>query len=153
MSGWKMEQEEYYFKLYDPKKELAGYFQPDFGKVYPEEKEEEIIQQMLKRQDNIHGGLLYVPMLKLNIASDADYELDKIMENLEDSIERVKRWKECIGGLPSVTSTWARRSHTDPDMLAILMQVKFDGPVRLNKDELLDTLQPLIAKFREEGLL
>lgn len=148
-----MEQEEYYYKIYDPKKELVGYFQPDFGKVYPEEKEEEIIQQMLKRHDNIHGGLLYVPMLKLNLHSDADYELDHILANLEVSIERTRKWKECIRVMPSVLSARARKSHTDPDMLAVLMEVKFSGPVRLSEDDLRDALQPILDSFAEKQLL
>ena len=153
MAEWKLEQEEYYYKIYDTKRELVGYFQPDFGKIYPEEKEEEIIQQMLKNQDHVHGGLLYLPMMKLNIRDDADYELDQVRANLEVAIERAEMWKEHISEMSSITSAWARRSHTDPDMLAVLMNVKFSGPMRLNKDDLLIALQPTLDSFAEKELL
>jgi len=154
MAKWKIDEEEYYYKIYDSHDELAGYFQPDFGKIYPKEKEEEIIQEMLKRQDNVYGGFLYVPLLKLNLVSeDADYDLEQVMDSLETSLERTKRWKECIGEIPQVISTTARKSHSDPDMLSILLGIKFEGPVKLNKNDILNALQSILDHFHGKQLL
>lgn len=154
MAKWKIDEEEYYYKIYDSKDELVGYFQPDYGKIYPAEKEEAIIQEMLKRHDNVYGGFLYIPLLKLNLVSeDADYDLEQVMDNLETSLARTKRWKECIGEIPQVVSATARKSHTDPDMLTILLGIKFEGPVKLNKDDILNALQPIIDHFHGRELL
>ncbi|MGH9923440.1 MAG: hypothetical protein ACRD38_11880 [Nitrososphaerales archaeon] len=154
MAKWKIDEEEYYYKIYDSQDELAGYFQPDYGKIYPAEKEEEIIQEMLKRQDNIYGGFLYVPLLKLNLVSeDADYDLEQVMESLGTSLERTKRWKECIGEIRQVISVTARKSHSDPDMLTILLGIKFEGPVKLKSEDVLNALQPIIDHFHGKELL
>lgn len=154
MAKWKIDEEEYYYKIYDSKDELVGYFQPDYGKIYPAEKEEEIIQDMLKRQDNVYGGFLYVPLLKLNLLSeDADYDLEQVTDNLETSLARTRRWKDCVSEVPQVISATARKSHTDPDMLSILLGIKFEGPVKLNKDDILNALQQVIDHFHGKELL
>jgi hypothetical protein len=154
MAKWKIEEEEYYYKVYDSQNELAGYFQPDYGKIYPAEKEEEIIQEMLKRKDNIYGGFLYVPLLKLNLVNeDVDYDLEQVMDNLDSSLRRTRRWKECINEIPQVVSAQARKSHSDPDMLTILLGIKFAGPVKLSKDDILTVLQPILEHFRGKELL
>ena len=154
MAKWKIDEEEYYYKIYDLHGELAGYFQPDYGKIYPAEKEEAIIQEMLKKHDNIYGGFLYVPLLKLNlINADADYDLEQVMDNLDASLTRTRKWKECISEMPQVISVRARKSHSDPDMLTILLGIKFAGPVRLQEDDILNALQPIIDRFHKKELL
>lgn len=153
MAKWKIDQEEYYYKIYDSQSELAGYFQPDYGKVYPAEKEEEIIQEMLSRQENIYGGMLYVPMLKLNLVNEEGHDLVDIMQNLDAALTRARRWKECISEIPPIIFARVRKSHTDPDMLSVLLGVKFVGPVKLNKDYILNALQPILDHFHEKELL
>ena len=53
---WKLESDEDFFRIYDSNKMIAGYFDPDYGDVYPKEKEQEIIENMLKNHDKILGG-------------------------------------------------------------------------------------------------
>lgn len=154
MAKWKLDQEEYYYKVYDEKNQLAGYFQPDYGEIQPPEKQDKIIEEMLKRQDSVYGGTLYVPLLKLNLLGEQyDYDLDHVVANLGASIDRTERWRECIKEMPSIIFARARKAHTDPDMLSVLLGIKFDGPVRLNKDTLLDALQPLLDNFHSKELL
>jgi hypothetical protein len=154
MVKWNLDQEEYFYKVYDENGELAGYFQPDYGEIQPPEKEEEIIQEMLKRQDHIYGGMLYVPMLKLNlIAEEYDYDLDHVISALSASIARTEQWKERIKEMPSIIFARVRKSHSDPDMLSLLLGVRFNGPVRMKKEELLDALRPFLDSFHEKELL
>lgn len=153
MNRWKLEREEYHFKIYDEGNSLAAYFQPDYGEIYPKEKEEEIIEQMLKRQDEIHGGLIYLPMAKLNLPFDADYDLEYLLQNFSESLKRISRWKECLRELPGVTLVRATRSHSDPDMLALLLGTKFPKPVRLSSEDIHNALQPILDTFAQKGLL
>jgi hypothetical protein len=154
MAKWNLDEEEYHYKVYDAENSLAGYFQPDYGKIYPPEKEEEIIEQMLKRQDNVYGGILYVPLLKLNLVDEGpDYDLDYVMQSLDASMFRARKWKECIENMPSIIFARARRSHSDPDMLSVLLGVKFDGPVKLNRNDILIALQPILDRFHDSDLL
>jgi hypothetical protein len=154
MANWKLDQEEYYYKVYDEQNNLAGYFQPDYGEIQPPEKEEEIIQEMIKRQDHVYGGMLYVPLLKLNLLDEEhDYDLDHVVASLNASIDRTERWKECITGMAPIIFARVRKSHTDPDMLSVLLGIKFGGPVKLNKQTLLDALKPILDGFRQKELL
>ena len=151
---WSLDQEEYYYKVYDEENQLAGYFQPDFGEIRPSGKEEEIIQQMIKEQVHVYGGMLYVPLLKLNLlATDYDYDLDHVISNLDASIGRTEKWKECIARIPSIVFARARKSHTDHDMLSVLLGIKFAGPVKLNKGALLDAIKLILDKLHYEKLL
>ena len=61
---WKLERDEDYFRIFDSKNDIAGYFDPDYGELFPKEKEHEIIQQMHKNQDKISGGFFMAPMVK-----------------------------------------------------------------------------------------
>lgn len=154
MVKWKLDQEEYYYKVYDEQNQLAGYFQPDYGEIQPQEKQDEIIQEMIKRQDHVYGGMLYVPLLKLNLLDEQyDYDLDHVTTNLSASIGRTEKWKECISSMPSIIFARARKSHTDHDMLSVLLGVKFSAPVKLNKNMLLDALTPILDNFHAKELL
>ena len=64
---WKLELEEQYFRVYDAKKQIAGYFDPNYGDIYPRENEEEIIEKMLKEHEKVPGGFLMLPMVKFGI--------------------------------------------------------------------------------------
>ncbi|MFQ5941410.1 MAG: hypothetical protein ACE5KA_06920, partial [Nitrososphaerales archaeon] len=131
-----------------------GYFQPDYGEIQPPEKEYEFIDVMIKRQDPVYSGMLYLPLIKLNLL-DEEYEidLDHVVANLKASIERTERWKECLKSIPSIISTRVRKSNTDPDMLGVLLGIKFDASVKLNKQSLLDALAPILDNLHEEELV
>ncbi|MFN4337220.1 MAG: hypothetical protein ACK4FV_06545 [Candidatus Nitrosocaldus sp.] len=153
---WGIEQEEYYFKIYDEDKNVAAYFQPDYGQIEPREREYEIIERMLKNGDTITSGLLYMPMAKFNIRDDADYSIDEIISSIESTLVRIRQWRELIGTASSaygIEHAWVRRSHTDYDMLAVLLVIRFNRQVRLFKKDILDAVSKVLDMLVEKGLL
>ncbi|MEM0364959.1 MAG: hypothetical protein QW450_05070 [Candidatus Nitrosocaldus sp.] len=153
---WGIEQEEYYFKVYDEDKNVVAYFQPDYGQIEPKEREHEIIERMLKHGETITSGLLYMPMVKFNIRDDADYSMDDAISSIEDALARMKQWREVIGIKGSgyvIEHAWVRRAHTDYDMLAILLTVRFNREVRLFKKEIINALAELLDLLVEMELI
>ena len=45
---WKLESDEDFFRIYDSTKLVAGYFDPDYGDIFPKSNSEEVISSMLK---------------------------------------------------------------------------------------------------------
>ena len=76
---------------------IAGYFDPDYGNIHPKEKTEEIILQMLKNHDKIHGGFLMVPLVKFGLY---DTDLNVNIRKLKSEINRVQthldKWSDFI---------------------------------------------------------
>ena len=64
---WTLDLDNEYYRIYDSKKMIAGYFDPDYGDVYPKENSEDIISQMIKNHDKIRGGFLMVPLVKFRL--------------------------------------------------------------------------------------
>ncbi|MFB5637903.1 MAG: hypothetical protein ACE5RF_05790, partial [Nitrosarchaeum sp.] len=83
---WKLDLDDEYFRIFDSKKLIAGYFDPDYGDLYPKENSAEIILQMLKNHDKIPGGLLMIPLVKFGLF-DSDLDID--MDELENHVTRV----------------------------------------------------------------
>ncbi|HSG83442.1 MAG: hypothetical protein ACE5RS_04650 [Nitrosopumilus sp.] len=144
---WKLELDENYFRIYDSKKLIAGYFDPDYGDIFPKDNAEEIISDMIKNHDKITGGAIMVPLVKFRLF---DTDLDTSLTNVEEQVTRVnthlQKWKNFL----SETSHQAhsiRISHTDQDMLTITFPILFSKPTPLEKtlllEELLDTLELL----------
>ena len=144
---WKLELDENYFRIYDSKKLIAGYFDPDYGDIFPKDNAEEIISGMIKNHDKIAGGAIMVPLVKFRLF---DTDLDTSLTNVEDQVTRVsthlQKWKNFL----SETNHQAhsiRISHTDQDMLTITFPILFSKPTPLEKtlllEELLDTLELL----------
>jgi hypothetical protein len=144
---WKLELDENYFRIYDSKKLIAGYFDPDYGDIFPKDNAEEIISDMIKNHDKILGGAIMVPLVKFRLF---DTDLDTSLSNVEDQVTRVnthlQKWKNFL----SETNHQAhsiRISHTDQDMLTITFPIIFSKPTPLEKtlllEELLDTLELL----------
>lgn len=150
---WKLELEEQYFRVYDSKKQIAGYFDPNYGDIYPRENEEEIIQKMLKDHEKIPGGLLMLPMLKFGIF-DPEYQADisRLEDQLNAANKRIQMWKNFMA-LTGNNSHSIRLSHTDNDMLSITFPVKFSKPTPLDKKMLLEELTPILDQLQTQGLL
>ena len=150
---WKLEREEDYFRIFDSKKDIAGYFDPDYGELFPKEKEQEIIEQMHKNHDKIAGGFLMVPMVKFDIF-DKDHDID--IASLEKQIfsveKRVSLWKNFLLDTKNVLH-WIRVSHTDQDMLSITFPIKFEPAVSLEKNSVLKMLEPTLGLLQKQGLL
>ncbi|MDH3766595.1 MAG: hypothetical protein OER82_12420 [Nitrosopumilus sp.] len=83
---WKLESDEDFFRIYDPKKLVAGYFDPDYGDIFPKSNSEEIISSMLKNHDKILGGVIMVPLVKFGLF---DTDLDTTLTKVEEQVIRV----------------------------------------------------------------
>ncbi len=150
---WKLDLDEEYFRIYDSKKMIAGYFDPDYGDIFPKENSEEIISQMLKNSDKIHGGFIMVPMIKFGLF-DTDLETD--VETVETQVtfvlDRLKRWKEFLSK-KNLKIHYVRISHTDQDMLTITFPVKFSKPTPLDKKEMIVEIAPTLDLLQKLNLL
>lgn len=149
---WKLEREESYFKIYDENKHIAGYFDPEYGDIFPEHKINEIIEEMHKKHEKITGGYLMVPMIKFEVFNDQEIGLDYLQRRIDDVKERIAKWKGFI--LNRKTSDHKIQvSHTDADMLSITFPIRFDAPVSLEKKLLLAELEITLNSLRKNGLL
>ncbi len=150
---WKLELDEEFFRIYDSKKMIAGYFDPDYGDLYPKKNSEEIISQMLKNHDKISGGFIMVPMAKFGLF-DTDLETD--IHTIENQIaivqERLKRWEDFLLK-QKIKIHYVRISHTDQDMLTITFPVQFPKPIPLDKKELIGELTPTLDLLQKLNLL
>ena len=147
---WKLESDEDFFRIYDSKKLIAGYFDPNYGDISPKENYEEITLSMMKNHDLISGGVIMVPLVKFGLFdTDLDTSISKIEENVVRVNTHLQKWKEFLSEIkPPFHSV--RISHTDQDMLTITFAVKFSKPTPLDKislqDELSSTMD-LLQKF------
>ena len=150
--SWKLEREESYFKIYDENKNIAGYFDPEYGDIFPEHKVNEIIEEMHKKHEKIPGGYLMIPMIKFEVFNDQEIGLDYLQRRIDDVKERIIKWNDFI--LNQKTSDHKIQvSHTDADMLSITFPIRFDDPVPLEKKLLLAELEIILNSLHEKGLL
>lgn len=150
---WKLEREEEYFKIFDENKNIAGYFDPEYGEIRPEHKIYEIIEEMHKRHDKIPGGYLMVPMVKFRVF-DRDHEigLDTLQTKIDAVKERITRWQEFISNQKN-SQHKIGISHTDSDMLSITFPISFTSPIQLEKNQILAELELILNSLRAKSLL
>jgi hypothetical protein len=150
---WKIEREEEYFRIFDSKKDIVGYFDPDYGELFPKEKELEIIDKMHKNHDKIPGGFLMVPMVKFRIFdNDNEAKINEIQLKIDDVKQRISQWKNFLLETKNEFHS-IRVSHTDQDMLSITFPIRFDFPVSLEKKSVLENLQPTLDLLQKQDLL
>ena len=150
---WKLESDEGYFRIYDSKKLIAGYFDPDYGDIFSKDNSEEIISSMLKNHDKILGGMIMVPLVKFRLF---DTDLDTTITNVESQVNRVnvhlQKWKLFLS---KMNYDWhsVRISHTDQDMLTMAFQIKFLKPTSLENKALLEELSDTLENLQKSDLL
>lgn len=150
---WKIEREEYYFKIYDDKQNLTGYFAPEYGEIYPEEKSEEVIEQMHKNHDKIKGGYLMIPMMKFGIFSEnREMNIDYLERQLNEVKTRLSYWRDFISN-NGVQRYKIMVSHTDNDMLSITFELIFSTPIKLEKKDLQTEIGKTLDSLQGIGLL
>lgn len=150
---WKLERDGDYFKIFDEKKNIAGYFAPEYGDIFPEEKVTEVIEEMHKKHEKIHGGYLMVPMIKFGVFNlDKEMEITYLQTRIDEVQERIDMWQKFISELKN-SNHRIRVSHTDPDMLSITFSILFQEPIRLENSDLLDGLKTILDSLGEKGLL
>jgi len=150
---WKLDLEEEYFRIFDSNKLIAGYFDPDYGDLYPKENSEEIISQMLKNRDKITGGFIMVPMVKFGLFdSDLETNLDTVETQVNSVLDRLSRWRKFLSKT-NLKIHYVRISHTDQDMLTITFPFKFSKPTPLDKKEMIVEMAPTLDLLQKLNLL
>ncbi|QMU55452.1 MAG: hypothetical protein GKS07_01275 [Nitrosopumilus sp.] len=150
---WKLESDEDFFRIYDSKKLVAGYFDPDYGDIFPKSNSEEIIASMLKNHDKILGGAVMVPFVKFGLFdSDLDTTLTKVEEQVSQVNERLQKWKNFLSETNRQDHS-IRISHTDQDMLTITFHLNFSKPTPLDKTSLAEEIIPILNVLQKTNLL
>ncbi len=150
---WKLDLDESYFRIYDSKKLIAGYFDPDYGEIYPKENSEEIILSMLKNHDKILGGVIMVPLVKFGLFdTDLDTTLSEVEQNVNRVTEHLQKWKNFLSQTNRHVHS-IRISHTDQDMLTITFKIKFSKPTSLEKIKLMGEIFPTLDLLQKSGLV
>jgi len=150
---WKLEREGDYFRIFDEKKNIAGYFAPEYGNIYPEEKTSDVIEEMHQKHEKIPGGYLLLPMVKFGIFSlDNEIELDYLEARIDEARDRILWWHKFIASQKNQNHK-IRVSHTDQDMLSINFPISFNAKIPLEKDALLEVLRPTLDFLNNQGLL
>ena len=150
---WRLEREEGYFKIHDENKNIAGYFDPEYGEIFPEHKINEIIEQMHKNHEKIPGGYLMVPMIKFEMFdTDKEMNLDSLSTKMDAVKERITKWQKFISSKQNLAYK-INVSHTDQYMLSITFPISFPVPIALDKKLILDGLEAILDSLHEQGLL
>lgn len=150
---WKLDLDDEYFRIFDSNKLVAGYFDPDYGDIFPKENSVEIVSQMLKNHDKIPGGLIMIPLVKFGLFnSDLDIDIDELENHVNRVGEHLKKWKDFITKTNNTVHS-IRISHTDHDMLTITFPIKFSEPVPLDKTEILKEISPILDLLQKLNLL
>ncbi|MBI3640260.1 MAG: hypothetical protein HY223_08105 [Thaumarchaeota archaeon] len=150
---WKFEREGDYFRIFDENKNIAGYFAPEYGDIFPQEKTDEVIEEMHKKHEKIPGGYLLLPMIKFGIFSlDSEIDMDYLEARMDEVRDRILWWQNFLASQKN-QSHKIRVSHTDPDMLSITFPVAFAVPAPLEKNALLEELRFTLDVLNKQGLL
>ena len=150
---WKLDLDDEYFRILDSKKLVAGYFDPDYGVIYPKENSVEIVSQMLKNHDKISGGLVMIPLVKFGLFdSDLDIDIDELETRVNRVGEHLKKWKAFISKTNNTVHS-IRISHTDQDMLTITFPIVFSKPTPLDKTSILEELFEILELLQKSSLL
>ena len=150
---WKLDLDDEYFRIFDSNKLVAGYFDPDYGDIFPKENSVDIVSQMLKSHDKIPGGLIMIPLVKFGLFdSDLDIDIDELENHVNRVGEHLKKWKDFITKTNNTIHS-IRISHTDHDMLTITFPIKFSEPTPLDKTEILKEISPILDLLQKLNLL
>ena len=153
LASWKLEFEDGYFRIYDSKKLVAGYFDPDYGNLSNVENPDDVILSKIKNHDVILGGMLMIPLVKFKLF---DTDLNTVLSELKQNISRVSVHLEKWGAfLSEINNThhFIGISHTDQDMLTMTLPVKFSKPTILEKSNLLEEIHPILSLLEKSELL
>lgn len=153
-SKWKMDYDDTIYKIYDWNANLAGYFFPNY-ELEDTSEDEENIERLNKKHQSVQGGDLLFPMTKLNLLDkEQTLILDYTILALEQSLQRVKLWKQWIlenRKRFDIIGNGVYTSREDREMLSI--DLRIDSNIILGEKEILLTLTPLFDELHETGLL
>ena len=153
MASWKLEFEDGYFRLFDPKKLVAGYFDPDYGNLSTLKNPEDIILSKIKNHDTVLGGMVMVPLVKFKLFdTDLNTDLGELKQNISRVSYHLEKWDEFLSEING-TSHFIGVSHTDQDMLTMTFPIIFSKPTILEKSHLLEEIYPILNLLEKSELL
>ena len=168
---WKFEYEDTIYKIYDWNNNLAGYFFPNYDSMekhrgrknqsnehQQEEEEDEVIEGMNKLHENVVGGNLMIPMLKLNLLDieegKAKMNLNYTIDALEENLHRAKQWKQWLEQNSAEFKVIGNAVYTareDRNMLSLVLGI--NSNIILGEKEIGLVLIPLLDKLHKDGML
>ena len=150
-----MEYEDTIYKIYDWNKNLTAYFFPNYNLVEDSENEDEIIEKLNQSHQNVRGGNILFPLIKLNLLDKEErIDLDYTIVALEQNLQRTKVWREWLVQNDrkfAITGNAVFTSREDREMLSIALVV--DSNIILGEKEALVALTPLLDELHEATLL
>jgi len=153
LASWKLEFEDGYFRIYDSKKLVAGYFDPDYGDLSNIENPDDVILSKIKNHDTILGGMLMIPLVKFKLF---DTDLNTVLSEVKQNISRVslhlEKWGVFLSEINN-TRHFIGISHTDQDMFTMTLPVKFSKSTILEKSALLQEIYPILSLLEKSELL
>ena len=151
--SWKLEFEDGYFRIYDSKKLITGYFDPDYGDLSKIKNPEDVILSKIKNHDNVLGGMLMIPLVKFQLFdTDLNTTISKVQQNVSRVSIHLKKWESFLSEI-NTTSHFVGISHTDQDMLTVTFPIKFSKPTTLEKSNLLQEIYPILTMLEKLELL
>ena len=128
---WKLEFEDGYFRIFDSKKLIAGYFDPDYGDLSKTKNPEDIILLKIKNHELVLGGMIMIPLVKFKLFdTDLNTTITEVKQNVSRVSEHLQKWDTFLSQINN-TSHFVGISHTDQDMLTLTFPVKFSKPTIL----------------------
>ena len=153
MVSWKLEFEEGYFRIFDSKKLLAGYFDPDYGDLSAAKNPEDIILSKIKNHDEVLGGMIMIPLVKFKLFdTDLNTTLFEVKKNISRVSIHLEKWDAFFSKINN-TSHFIGISHTDQDMLTVTFPITFSKPTSLEKSNLLEEIFPVLTLLQQSELL
>jgi len=150
-----MEYEDTIYKIYDWNKNLTAYFFPNYNLVEDSENEDEIIEKLNQSHQNVRGGNILFPLIKLNLLDKEErIDLDYTIVALEQNLKRTKVWREWLlqnDRKFAISGNAVFTSREDREMLSIALVI--DSNIILGEKETLVALTPLLDELHEATLL
>jgi len=167
---WKFEYEDTVYKVYDWNNNLAAYFFPNYNSIQKQnrtkngrnekqqEEEDEVIEEMNKLHENVRGGSLMIPMLRLNLLDNEEenerMNLNYTIDALEENLHRAKQWEQWLEQNAiefEVSGNSVYTAREDRNMLSLVLGI--DSDIILGEKEIGLVLIPLLDKLHEDGML
>jgi len=151
--SWKLEFDDGYFRIFDSKKLVAGYFDPDYGDLSAAKNPEDIILSKIKNHDEVLGGMIMIPLVKFKLFdTDLNTTIYEVKKNVSRVSIHLQKWDSFLSEINN-TSHFIGISHTDQDMLTMTFPVKFSKPTALEKSTLLEELSSVLNLLEKSELL
>ncbi len=153
MTSWKLEFEDGYFRIFDSKKLVAGYFDPSYGDLSKVKNPEDVILSKIKNRDTVLGGMIMIPLVKFKLFdTDLNSSLSEVKQNVSRVSIHLEKWDAFFSKINN-TSHFIGISHTDQDMLTVTFPITFSKPTSLEKSNLLEEIFPVLTLLQQSELL